>query len=105
MSNSLFNAMTELATGSMQSANPFSLLAGMVNGGRSDAMLVSMAIGMLQKQNPQAAQQVQQMMSSGQSPEVAIKNATSKMNPQELAAVKQMLAQNGAPRDVLNQLG
>lgn len=105
MSNPLFNAMTQLASNNIQPNNAFSLLSNMLNGGKSDAMIVNMAMGMLQNQNPEMAQRIKQAMNSGQNPEVLIRNEISKMNPQQVAQVKQMLAQSGAPREILNQLG
>lgn len=104
MNNPLFNAMTQMAMPT-KSNNPLSLLTGMLNGGRSDNMVLNMAVGMLQKQNPQLAQQVQQAMQSGKNPTVLVDDVISRLNPQQMASVKQMLAESGAPKQLLDKFG
>ncbi len=105
MNNSLFNAMTQMASNSIQPNQPLSLLAGMLNGGKSDNMILNMALGVIQNQNPQMAQQIRQALSSGQNPEALIENVVKGLNPQQVASVKQMLTQSGAPKNIIDKLG
>ncbi len=81
MSNPLFD---------MMNPNPMRLLQGMV-GGNPQAMLMNM----LKNQNPQAFQQVQQMMQSGQDPNKVLNDLMGKMTPQQKAQLQQMASQLG----------
>lgn len=81
MSNPLFD---------MMNVNTMNLFQGMM-GGNPQQMLMTM----LQKQNPQAFQQLQQMMNSGQDPNKILEQMMSQMTPQQKAQMQQMASQFG----------
>lgn len=66
------------------------LLQGMM-GGNPQTMLMNM----LKNQNPQAFQQLQQMMQSGQDPNKVLNDLMGKMTPQQKAQLQQMASQFG----------
>lgn len=66
------------------------LLQGMM-GGNPQQMLMNM----LKNQNPQAFQQLQQMMQSGQDPNKVLNDLMGKMTPQQKAQLQQMASQFG----------
>ncbi len=88
-----------------QQPNAMSLLLNMVNGGKSNEMILNMAMNMLQKQNPAAYEQVKQLMSSGANPEQLINNQLKNYSPEQIQQVKQMALNMGVPREVVNKIG
>lgn len=88
-----------------QNSNPMSLIMNMMNGGNSNKMLMDMAMGMLQKQNPQAFQQVQQLMQSGRNPEELINEQLKQYKPEQVQELKKMATTYGVPKDILDKLG
>lgn len=85
--------------------NPMTLIMNMMNGGKSNQMLLNMAMGMLQKQNPQAFQQVQQLMNSGANPEQVLRQELSRHSPEQIAQLKNLATTYGVPKEVLDKLG
>lgn len=81
MSNPLFD---------MMNPNPTGLLQGMM-GGNPQTMLMNM----LKNQNPQAFQQLQSMMQSGQDPNKVLNDLMGKMTPQQKAQLQQIASQLG----------
>ena len=81
MSNPLFN---------MMNPNPMNLFQGMM-GGNPQEMLMNL----LKNQNPQAFQQIQQMMASGQDPQQMLNEMLNKMTPEQKAQLQQMANQFG----------
>lgn len=83
MSNPLFSMMKGMNNMSPFGNNPVSML---MNGGNPQQILMSM----LQQQNPQAYQQVQEMMRVGKNPKDVIKQLTSTMDQSQIAYIMQM---------------
>ena len=100
MSNPIINNLKQT-----QQPNAMSLLLNMMNGGKSNQMLMNMAMGMLQKQNPQAFQQVQQLMNSGVNPEELVKQELKNHSPEEIQKIKKMASSYGVPKEVIDKLG
>lgn len=100
MSNPIINNLKQT-----QQPNAMSLLLNMMNGGKSNQMLMNMAMGMLQKQNPQAFQQVQQLMNSGANPEELVKQELKNRSPEEIQQIKKMASSYGVPKEVIDKLG
>lgn len=88
-----------------QQPNAMSLLLNMMSGGKSNQMLMNMALGMLQKQNPQAFQQVQQLMNSGANPEQLLRQELKRHSPEEINQLKNMASSYGVPKEVIDKLG
>ena len=74
----------------MMNPNPMNLLQGMM-GGNPQQMLMNL----LKNQNPQAFQQIQQMMASGQDPQQMLNEMLNKMTPEQKAQLQQMANQFG----------
>lgn len=86
-------------------ANPMQLILNMMGGGQSTNMLMNMAMGMLQKQNPQAFQQVQQLINANANPLQLINQELSNYSPEQTQQFKNMALSYGVPRNIVNQLG
>lgn len=81
MSNPLFN---------MMNGNPSQIINQMASMSPQQ-----MLMNMLKQQNPQGYQQLQQMMNSGQDPQVILNQLTSKMSPQQMQQLKAYASQFG----------
>ena len=57
-----------------------------------------MLLGMLQQRNPQAFNQVQQLMRSGQNPQVLLNNMMGKLTPQQKQQFENVAYQYGLKR-------
>lgn len=102
MANNNGNPLFNLMSGMMENnSNPLSALMG---GGGGNMNMQQMMMGMLQKQNPQAFQQINQMMQSGQDPKALVQKQLSGMNPQQINQLKQQASQFGISESTLNDL-
>ena len=81
MSNPLFD---------MMNGNPAQIISGLAN-----ANPQQLALNMLRSQNPQAYQQFQQLMQSGQDPQQILNQMTSQMTPQQMQQLKAFASQFG----------
>ena len=61
-----------------------------------------MLLGMLQQRNPQAFNQVQQLMQSGQNPQVLLNNMMGQLTPQQKQQFENVASQYGLKRYVWN---
>lgn len=57
-----------------------------------------MLLGMLQQRNPQAFNQVQQLMQSGQNPQILLNNMMGKLTPQQKQQFENVANQYGLKR-------
>lgn len=89
--------------------NPlFNMMSGLMSGGNnmgnSNMGMQQMLMGMLQKQNPQAFSQINQLMQSGKNPKELVQKQLSGMNPQQITQLKQQASQFGINENTLNGL-
>lgn len=74
----------------MMNGNPAQIISGLAN-----ANPQQMAMNLLKQQNPQAYQQFQQLMQSGQDPQQILNQMTSQMTPQQIQQLKAFASQFG----------
>ena len=67
-------------------------------------MLMNMLMSRLQAQNPQQANQLKQMMSSGSNPQDILKQIMTNSNSSQVENVLNMGKQIGVPDDILNKI-
>lgn len=101
MANPLLEKMSNNIVGQKLQNNPIMNLLNIVRGGNFNQKQL---ISMVSNQNPQLAQNLEQMMNSGKSPQEVLNGMMANRSPLEIENFKNTLGQMGFPQDTLNNM-
>lgn len=99
MANDLFNSFSKQITNNMIKNNPMINMVNLIrNGGNANSM-----IQLLSQQNPQMANELNQIINSGKQPKEIISSMLQNKTPMEISNMKNTMINMGVPKEEIDK--